>query len=213
MLFYGFGNLLDDPLFLFRIWDGGMSFHGGLLGAIVAMAWFGRRVGQSFWQVADFVAPIVPLGLMFGRIGNFIGGELWGRLSDSSLAMIFPGSLPRSALAGQSLEQAWASGMLDTFARHPSQLYQAALEGLALFVLLMLYSARPRPRGSVAGLFLVGYGCFRIVAEFFREPDEHIGFLAADWLTMGMLLSLPMIVAGIAIMWWVPRRQPAKSEG
>lgn len=213
VLFYGFSNLIENPLFLFRIWDGGMSFHGGLLGVIVAMAWFGRRVGKSFWQVADFVAPVVPLGLMFGRIGNFIGGELWGRLSDAPVAMIFPGSLPSSALAGLNLQEAWQSGLLDSFARHPSQLYQAGLEGLALFILLMVYSGRPRPRGAVAGLFLVGYGIFRIIAEFFRQPDEHIGFLAADWLTMGMLLSLPMIIAGLAIMWLVPRRQKPTVKG
>ncbi|MDX1460074.1 MAG: prolipoprotein diacylglyceryl transferase [Xanthomonadales bacterium] len=200
VFFYAFDSLLADPLFLVRVWDGGMSFHGGLLGVIVAMVWYGRKTDLGFWRVADFVAPLVPLGLMLGRIGNFIGGELWGRASDAPWAMIFPGAVPPSALNGQSLEQAWASGALDAFARHPSQLYQAALEGLALFVLLMLYSARPRPVGAVSGLFLLGYGVMRFAAEFFREPDAHLGFLAAGWLTMGMLLSLPMIIAGILIM-------------
>jgi phosphatidylglycerol:prolipoprotein diacylglycerol transferase len=199
-LFYGWDSLLDDPLFLFRIWDGGMSFHGGLLGLIGAIGWFARKSGRSFWQVADFVAPVGPLGLAFGRLGNFIGGELWGRVSDVPWAMIFPSSLPSGATAGQTLEQAWMSGVLDPFARHPSQLYHAGLEGLGLFVLLLVYSARPRPAGSISGLFLVGYGVFRFIVEFFREPDAHLGYLAGDWLTMGMLLSLPMILVGIAFM-------------
>jgi len=200
VLFYGFQSLLEDPLVLFRIWEGRMSFHGGLLGVMVAIAWFARRTGRSFWQVADFVAPLGPIGLAFGRIGNFIGGELWGRSTDVPWAMIFPGSIPWGVYEGQTLESAWQGGMLDAFARHPSQLYQAALEGLLLFVILMIYSARPRPRAAVSGLFLAGYGLFRFLVEFFREPDEHIGFLAADWVTMGMLLSLPMILAGVTIM-------------
>lgn len=200
VLFYGFESLLQDPLFLFRIWEGGMSFHGGLLGVIVAVAWFARRTGRSFWQVADFVTPLGPIGLAFGRLGNFIGGELWGRVSDVPWAMIFPGSVPADAYSGQTLEAAWRSGLLDGFARHPSQLYQAGLEGLLLFIILVIYSARPRPQGAVSGLFLAGYGVFRLFAEFYREPDAHLGFLAADWVTMGMLLSLPMIVAGIIIL-------------
>jgi len=200
VLFYGWRSLLEDPLFAFRIWDGGMSFHGGLLGVIVAMAWYGHRTGRSFWQVADFVAPVVPLGLAFGRLGNFIGGELWGRLSDLPWAMIFPASLPPDAMGGKSLEAAWQSGALDAWARHPSQLYEAGLEGLSLFAILMIYSASPRPTGAVSGLFLAGYGTFRLVAEFFREPDRHIGFLAGGWLTMGMLLSIPMILLGLVFL-------------
>lgn len=200
VLFYGFDSLVQNPLFLFRIWEGGMSFHGGLIGSILAMAWYARRSRRSFWQVADFVAPLVPLGLAFGRIGNFIGGELWGRVSDVSWAMIFPASVPRSALFSVSLEQAWQSGALDQYARHPSQLYQAGLEGLALFLLLLWFSAKRRPMAAVSGLFLVGYGSFRVVVEFFREPDQHLGYLAMDWLTMGMVLSLPMIIAGLIIM-------------
>ena len=200
VLFYGFGSLLENPLFLFRIWEGGMSFHGGLLGGMAAMAWYARKSRRSFWQVADFVVPLVPVGLAFGRIGNFIGGELWGKLSDVSWAMIFPASLPPAALFSASLEDAWQSGALDEFARHPSQLYQAGLEGLALFLILMWYSASPKPKAAVSGMFLVGYGVFRITAEFFREPDQDIGFLAMDWLTMGMVLSLPMIIAGLIIM-------------
>ncbi len=200
VLFYGFGSLLENPLFLFRIWEGGMSFHGGLLGGMAAIAWYARKSRRSFWQAADFVVPLVPVGLAFGRIGNFIGGELWGRLSDVSWAMIFPASLPPAALFSASLEDAWQRGALDEFARHPSQLYQAGLEGLALFLILMWYSASPKPKAAVSGMFLVGYGVFRITAEFFREPDQDMGFLAMDWLTMGMVLSLPMIIAGLIIM-------------
>lgn len=200
MLFYGFESLLRNPLTLFKVWDGGMSFHGGLLGVILAMAWFGRRTHRTFWQVSDFVAPIVPLGLAFGRLGNFIGGELWGRLTDVPWAMIFAkstGFLPGKSAA---LEEAWRSGALDHLARHPSQLYQAGLEGLLLFIMLMWYSRKSRPRAATSGLFLLGYGVFRLVVEFFRQPDEHLGFLAMQWLTMGMVLSIPMIGAGIIIM-------------
>lgn len=215
VFFYGFQSLLEDPLFLFKIWEGGMSFHGGLVGGMVALGWFARRSKRSFWQVSDFVSALVPIGLAFGRIGNFIGGELWGRFSDVSWAMIFPGSLPASALYSASLQEAWQSGALDEYARHPSQLYQAGLEGLLLFLILMWYSASPRPRAAVSGLFLAGYGVFRIIAEFFREPDQHIGFLAMDWLTMGMILSLPMVVAGLIIMRvaynYQERQAPGKS--
>ena len=200
VFFYSLESFKSDPVFLFRIWEGGMSFHGGLIGGMLAIALYARKTRRTFWQVADFITPLVPVGLAFGRIGNFIGGELWGRLSDVSWAMIFPGALPPSALFSASLEDAWQSGALDQYARHPSQLYQAGLEGIALFLLLMWYASSPRPRAAVSGLFLVGYGVFRIVVEFFREPDQHMGYLAGDWLTMGMSLSLPMIVAGLVIM-------------
>lgn len=205
VLFYGFDRLLADPLFLVRVWDGGMSFHGGLLGVIAAMAWYGRKTGRGFWRVADFVAPIAPLGLAFGRLGNFIGGELWGRASEAPWAMVFPAALPPGAAPG-GLRAAWEAGLLDAYARHPSQLYQAGLEGLVLFLLLMAWSSRPRPLGAVSGLFLVGYGVFRGIAEFFREPDAHLGYLAGEWLTMGMLLSLPMIAAGLVLMAFAQRR-------
>jgi phosphatidylglycerol:prolipoprotein diacylglycerol transferase len=200
VFFYSFQSLLDDPLFLFKITQGGMSFHGGLLGVIVAMWWFGRRTGRSFWQVSDFVAPLVPVGLGLGRIGNFIGGELWGRLSDAPWAMIFANSIQAGGWRSAELEAAWRSGALDHLARHPSQLYQALGEGLALFILLAFYSRIPRPTAAVSGLFLVGYGGFRMIAEFFREPDDHIGFIGNDWLTMGMVLSIPMILAGIIVL-------------
>jgi phosphatidylglycerol:prolipoprotein diacylglycerol transferase len=205
MLFYGFDLLVKNPLSLFRVWDGGMSFHGGLLGVILAMVWFARRTDRSFWQVADFVAPMGPLGLAFGRLGNFIGGELWGRLTDVPWAMIFAKSTGFNPSDSAALNEAWQSGVLDQYARHPSQLYQASMEGLALFLLLMWYSSKPRPRGAVSGLFLIGYGVFRLVAEFFRQPDDHLGFLAMQWLTMGMLLSLPMIAAGFIIIMFANR--------
>jgi len=212
VLFYGLGNLADDPLFALRVWDGGMSFHGGLLGVIAAMAWYARKSGKGFWNVADFVAPVAPLGLAFGRLGNFIGGELWGRLSDAPWAMIFPSSLPAGAAPG-GVEAAWRAGLLDAYARHPSQLYHAALEGVALFLLLMIFSARPRPPGAVAGLFLLGYGAFRFLVEFFREPDAHLGYLAGQWLTMGMLLSLPMVLLGAGLLVLARRRALAAGPG
>jgi phosphatidylglycerol:prolipoprotein diacylglycerol transferase len=207
---YAFDSLLADPLFLFRITQGGMSFHGGLLGVIAAMAWFGHRNGRSFWAVADFAAPLVPVGLALGRLGNFIGGELWGRISDVPWAMVFPNAIEPGGWQSERLREAWASGALDHLARHPSQLYQAAGEGLALFVLLALYARKPRPMAAVSGLFLIGYGCFRFMAEFFREPDAHIGYLAGEWLTMGMLLSLPMVLAGIVIMGVAYSRETAR---
>lgn len=177
-----------------------MSFHGGLAGVIVAMWWFGRRTGKTFWQVADFVAPLIPLGLGLGRIGNFIGGELWGRISDVPWAIIFPNAIQAGGWNSEEIRAAWASGSLDHLARHPSQLYQASGEGFVLFLLLAFYSAKPRPTAAVSGLFLAGYGCFRFIVEFFREPDAHIGFITSDWMTMGMILSTPMIVAGAIIM-------------
>ena len=200
VFFYSLPDFLDDPLFLLRITQGGMSFHGGMLGAFVAIWWFGRRTGRSFWQVSDFVAPLVPIGLGLGRLGNFIGGELWGRFSDAPWAMIFANAIEPGGWQSAQLAAAWNTGALDHLARHPSQLYQALGEGLALFVLLAIYSRKPRPTAAVSGLFLLGYGCFRFMAEFFREPDEHIGFISGEWLTMGMVLSLPMVLAGIVIM-------------
>ncbi|MDX1755785.1 MAG: prolipoprotein diacylglyceryl transferase [Marinobacter sp.] len=190
VLFYNFDRFLMDPLWLLRVWEGGMSFHGGLLGVMLAMWWFGRKVGRSFFEIADFIAPLVPVGLGAGRIGNFINGELWGRATDAPWGMVFP-QAP------------------DALARHPSQLYQFALEGLVLFVALWWFSARPRPKMAVSGLFLTLYGCFRFLVEFVRQPDPQLGYLAFDWLTMGQLLSLPMIVAGLALMFMAYRRQVA----
>lgn len=187
VLFYNFDRFLEDPTWLLRIWEGGMSFHGGLLGVLVAMWVYGRRINRSFFAITDFIAPIVPLGLGFGRLGNFIGQELWGRATDVPWAMVFP----RDPLG---------------LARHPSQLYQAALEGLVLFIILFWFSAKPRPRMAVSGLFLFCYGCFRFIVEFVREPDNHISFDLFGWVTRGQILSLPMIVLGLLFIWLAYRR-------
>lgn len=181
VLFYNFGAFLDNPAMLIRVWEGGMSFHGGFLGVIIAVALFARSTGKSVFEVLDFVAPLVPLGLGAGRIGNFINGELWGRPTDLPWAMIFPADTLR-------------------LPRHPSQLYEFALEGLTLFGLLWWFSARPRPRFAVGGLFCLAYGLFRFMVEFVREPDPGLGFVAFDWMTKGQQLSLPMILAGILIL-------------
>ena len=206
VLFYGMDSLLQDPLFVFKITQGGMSFHGGLLGGMAAVAWFGKRTGRSFFQVADFVSPLVPVGLGLGRLGNFIGGELWGRTSDAPWAMIFPNAIQSGGWNSSELQQAWMSGSLDHLARHPSQLYQAFGEGFLLFIILAIYARKPRPTAAVSGLFLAGYGCFRFAAEFFREPDGHIGYLIGEWLTMGMVLSLPMVLGGVLMMAFAYRR-------
>jgi len=179
-IFYDFQANLDNPLNIFKIWQGGMSFHGGLLGVLAAFAWFGKKTGKSFFEISDFIAPMVPIGLMFGRIGNFINGELWGKVTDVPWAMVFPGAGP--------------------LPRHPSQLYEAALEGVLLFIILWWFSSKPRPKAAVSGLFLLGYGFFRFLVEFVRIPDAQYGYLAFDWLTMGQILCLPMIIFGIILM-------------
>ncbi len=183
VLFYHFDRFLDDPTWLFRVWEGGMSFHGGLIGVVLAMALYARKIKVPFFQLMDFVAPLAPLGLGFGRLGNFIGQELWGRPTDSAWGMVFPND---------------PSGL----ARHPSQLYQAALEGLVLFIILFWFSAKPRPRMAVSGVFLVFYGLFRFTVEFFRQPDSHIGYDAFGWLTRGQLLSIPMMLLGVVLLVW-----------
>ena len=203
VLFYAFENLLRDPLFLFRILDGGMSFHGGLLGVVAAMAWFGRRTNRSFWQVADFVAPLVPIGLGLGRLGNFANTELPGRMTEAPWGLIFP--CDAAAVRGINV---MCTGEWESFARHPSSLYQAFAEGLVLFALVWWIAARPRPAGVISGTFLLGYGSLRFVTEFFRMPDAHLGFIAFDWLTMGQLLSLPMAIVGILAILWALRRFP-----
>jgi len=194
VLFYGFDKLLQDPAWLFRIWDGGMSFHGGLLGVVVAMWWFARRTSRSFFQVSDFLTPLVAPGLGFGRLGNFANTELPGRMTDSAFGMIYP----CSADAIRSINPL-CTGQWEAFARHPSPLYQAFAEGVVLFAVVWWVSSRPRPAGFVSGVFLAGYGLMRFCTEFFRQPDSHLGYLAFDWLTMGQLLSLPMIIIGILL--------------
>lgn len=181
VFFYHFDRFVENPLYLFRIWEGGMSFHGGLLGVIFALWLYQRKFGWGFLRLCDFVAPLVPLGLGFGRLGNFINGELWGRATELPWGIIFP--------------------TVDQLSRHPSQLYQAALEGAALFVIIWFYSSRPRPVGSVCSLFVLFYGVFRFVIEFVREPDWHLGYIAFEWLTMGQLLTIPMIAVGIVVFW------------
>ncbi len=188
VLFYKLDYYLTHPLEIFAVWQGGMSFHGGFLGVIFAMLLFARRYRKHWFAVTDFVAPLVPQGLFFGRLGNFINAELPGRPSDVPWAMKFP--------------------QVDDLARHPSQLYEAALEGIALFVILWLFSARPRPLGAVSGLFLLGYGVFRFIVEFTRQPDDFLGLLLFK-LSMGQWLSLPMIAGGIAMLVYAYRAKRA----
>lgn len=209
VLFYAFADLVQDPMMLLRIKDGGMSFHGGLLGVMVALLWWSRANGRHVFDTLDFVAPLIPIGLGLGRIGNFIGGELWGRTTDVSWAIIFPASLPSEfyRMSVESLRAAAASGALDGLARHPSQLYQAGLEGLLMGTFLLLYSRKPRPRFAVAGWFAVLYGLQRIAVEFVRQPDAQLGFLAFGWLTMGQLLCLPLVAVGVWLL-LLSRRAP-----
>lgn len=184
MLFYNFPELVHDPLSLFKIWQGGMSFHGGLLGVLLALWIFARKFGKAFWDVGDFIAPLVPLGLGAGRIGNFINGELWGRVTDMPWGMVY--------------------SHVDSQPRHPSELYEFGLEGIGLFILVWCYARKPRPAGRVSAVFLIGYAICRLIAECFREPDQQLGYLAFDWLTMGQILSIPMLLLGFWL-WWVKR--------
>ena len=209
VFFYGFSELVGDPLMLFRIWEGGMSFHGGLIGVMAAALWWARRNHLHFFDVMDFVAPLVPPGLGFGRLGNYIGGELWGKPTGADWGVVFPHALPQhyADLPMEQLRALHANGALDAFARHPSQLYQACLEGLAMFLVLWWFSRRPRPRYAVAGMFALLYGCFRFVVEFVRVPDAQLGYLAFDWLTMGQVLSVPLIALGLFWL-WLSRRSP-----
>lgn len=186
MLFYDGHTLLKQPWVLLQTWKGGMSFHGGLLGVIIAMAYFAHHMQRSLFTVTDFIAPVVPIGLALGRLGNFINGELWGRSTQLPWGMIFPNAGPVT--------------------RHPSQLYEFFLEGILLFILLWLYARRPKPLGAISAMFLVGYGLFRCLAEFFREPDSQMGFIGG-FLTAGQLLSLPMVACGIILLGWAYRKR------
>jgi len=187
ILFYNFSVFLDNPLIIIRIWEGGMSFHGGMLGVFTALYLFARKTNRTFFQVSDFIAPMVPLGLGFGRLGNFINQELWGRPVDSMVP--------------------WAMDYGDHIARHPSSLYQALTEGLLLFVILFIYSKKPRPTMAVSGVFMLAYGSFRFITEFYRTPDAHLGFVMFDWMTKGQQLSIPMIMFGIAIIYLAYKKQ------
>lgn len=183
VLFYNFDQWMEEPLLIFKVWEGGMSFHGGLLGVIAATLAYCYRIGISFYDLMDFVAVCVPPGLGFGRLGNFIGQELWGRQTDAPWGMIFP----------KDSEQ---------LVRHPSQLYQAFLEGLVLFCIVYFFARKPRPRLAVAGVFLLFYGIFRFIVEFFRQPDAHVQILLFGWMTRGQILTAPMIAGGIALLVW-----------
>lgn len=192
VFFYDLASYIANPALVLRIWEGGMSFHGGFIGVLLAVFWFARKQKKPFWALMDFIAPLVPIGLGAGRIGNFINAELWGKASSVPWAMIFPtdpAQLPR----------------------HPSQLYQFALEGVALFVILWLYTRKPRPTMAVSGLFALCYGIFRFAVEFVRVPDAQLGYLAFDWLTMGQILCLPMMAVGILLMFIAYRREEAQA--
>lgn len=196
VFFYNFGAFLENPLWLFKVWEGGMSFHGGLLGVVVALLVYSRKIKKPFLTVMDFAAPLVPIGLGFGRVGNFIGQELWGRATDPTApwAMVFPKDP-------------------EALARHPSQLYQAFLEGIVLFSIVFWFSRKPRPRAAVSSLFLIIYGMARFIVEFVREPDSHLkADLLFDWMTRGQLLSLPMIGLGLAIFVYVMFFQRVESD-
>jgi len=189
VLFYDLPAYIANPLLILEVWKGGMSFHGGLIGVMLATLWFARRNGKSFFELMDFIAPLVPIGLGAGRIGNFINAELWGKVTDVPWAMVFPTGGPEP--------------------RHPSQLYQFALEGVALFTILWFYSRKPRPTMAVSGLFAVCYGIFRFIVEFVRVPDAQLGYLAWGWLTMGQVLCVPMVLAGLGLMVYAYKRQGA----
>jgi len=193
VLFYDLSAYIANPLLIFEVWKGGMAFHGGLIGVMLAVWGFGKRNGKSFFQIMDFIAPVVPIGLGAGRIGNFINAELWGKASDVPWAMIFPTD-PQQ------------------LARHPSQLYQFALEGVALFLILWLYSRKPRPTMAVSGMFALFYGIFRFIVEFVRVPDAQLGYLAFGWVTMGQILCIPMIAGGLLLIWWAYNRDPAAQK-
>lgn len=186
VLFYKPVYFLQHPHEIVFLWRGGMSFHGGMLGTVFALWLYARHIGTTVLKVTDFIGPLVPLGLGFGRIANFINQELWGRVSDVPWAMVFKTGGPQP--------------------RHPSQLYEAFLEGLVLFVILWIYAKKPHPAGKLTGLGIASYGLFRMFVEFFRQPDAHLGYLAFGWLTMGHILSLPMVLFGIGLMIWARRQ-------
>lgn len=186
ILFYNFDYFVQDPTVIFKIWQGGMSFHGGMIGVFIAMWLLAKKCQCKMFQLVDFITPFAPVGLCAGRIGNFINGELWGKTTDVPWAMVFPNAGP--------------------LPRHPSQLYEAFLEGVVLFAALWIFTSKERPYRSATGLVLFLYGCFRFIVEFYRLPDAHIGYLALNWLTMGQILSLPMIIIGAVLFYLAYRK-------
>ncbi len=202
VFFYNFDSFLNNPLYLFKIWQGGMSFHGGFLGVLVAMELYRRKLGCRFFQLTDFIAPLVPIGLATGRFGNFINGELWGGPSD------LPWAMKLSCEKFPAHQYQDFAGALCASPRHPTMLYELLLEGLTLFIILWFYSSKKRPVMAVSGLFLLGYGFFRTLVETIRLPDAHIGYLLqTSWLTMGMLLSVPMIIIGLIFIIFAYKRE------
>ncbi|MWN90748.1 prolipoprotein diacylglyceryl transferase [Gilliamella sp. Pra-s65] len=201
VFFYNFDSFIKDPVILFKVWEGGMSFHGGLIGSIFVIAIFAKKTKKTFMQVGDFVASLVPIGLMFGRLGNFINGELWGRVTNLPIGMLFPTSSHADFMFVQSHPEWFSlySQLNGILPRHPSQLYEMMFEGIVLFIILNIFIRKPRPTGSVSGLFLLCYGLFRFVIEFFRQPDEQLG-LFLNVISMGQILCLPMIIGGILII-------------
>jgi phosphatidylglycerol:prolipoprotein diacylglycerol transferase len=191
ILFYNLPDYLLSPVNILKVWQGGMSFHGGLLGVLFAVWLYGRKINKPFFALTDFGAPLVPLGLGAGRIGNFINGELWGRPTDGWWGMVFP--------------------HVDNLTRHPSQLYELVLEGILLFIILWIYSRKFRPQMAVSGLFLIVYSIFRFLVEFVRTPDAHLGFVVLDWMTMGQLLSVPMLIIGSVMLWRAGQHQAVPS--
>ncbi len=181
MLFYDLPSFIHAPWIIFKVWDGGMSFHGGLIGVTLAMFFLSRKLSVPFLRLTDFIAPFAPLGLGLGRLGNFINGELWGRITTSKLGMIFPTGGP--------------------FPRYPSQLFELILEGVVLFTIIWIFSLKPRKTGAISGLFLLLYACFRFYIEFYREPDPQLGYLAFGWLTMGQVLCIPMFALAVYLLW------------
>jgi len=209
ILFYDLPTYLRNPLEIFKVWQGGMSFHGGLIGVFIAAALWSRRRGLHLFDTMDFIAPLVPPGLAFGRFGNYINGELWGKPTGGDWGVVFPRALPPQLanLDAAALRAQFESGALNAFARHPSQLYECALEGVVMFAVLWTFSSKPRPRYAVGGLFAVMYGVFRFAVEFVRIPDAQLGYLAFGWLTMGQVLEIPVILIGLYWL-WLSRRSP-----
>ncbi len=201
LLFYGMEQVIEDPITIIQIWKGGMSFHGGLLGVIVAVALFARRRGRKLADVLDFLAPLPGIGIFAGRIGNFINGELWGKPTDVPWAFVLDPSTLHASQRDEAVRLCERFSVDPCVLQvHASQLYQGLLEGLLVFVVVWLYTAKPRPRLAPSGLFLIGYGVCRFAVEFVRVPDENRGYLLFDWVTMGQILSAPMILVGLALI-------------